>query len=164
TNTYLLNESVVLAQNWPFGINVIVDEGGKTEILTYDGWSGPDGNALVLGGDVFGIVTGTPNRDMALDFARFFTSRGVQETLTSRLGWPAMRTDAFGAVEEWQQPYFESILNALEHTRARPNITSWLQVEQVLSNAFNDIVTNEQEVQPTLQRYQQEITALTEGA
>jgi trehalose transport system substrate-binding protein len=163
TNTYLLNESVVLAQNWPFGINVIVQQGGKSEVLTYEGWEGPAGNALVLGGDVFGIVRGTPNRDMALDFVRFFTSREVQETLTSRLGWPAMRTDAFGAVEEWQQPYFESVLNALEHTQARPNVIYWLQVEQILSNAFNDIVTNGQEVQPTLQRYQQEIDALSQG-
>jgi trehalose transport system substrate-binding protein len=163
TNTYLLNESVVLAQNWPFGINVIVQQGGKSEVLTYEGWEGPAGNALVLGGDVFGIVRGTPNRDMALDFVRFFTSREVQETLTSRLGWPAMRTDAFGAVEEWQQPYFESVLNALEHTQARPNVIYWLQVEQILSNAFNDIVTNGQEVQPTLQRYQQEIDALSHG-
>ncbi len=163
TNTYLLNESVILAQNWPFGINVIVQEGGKSEVLTYEGWSGPAGNALVLGGDVFGIVRGTPNRDMALDFARFFMSREVQETLTSRLGWPAIRTDAFGAVEEWQQPYFESVLAALEHARARPNVTYWLQVEQILSNAFNDIVTGGQEVQPTLQRYQQEIAALEQG-
>jgi trehalose transport system substrate-binding protein len=161
TNTYLLNESVVLAQNWPFGINVIVGQGGKTEILTYDGWEGPAGNALVLGGDVFGIVSGTPNRDMALDFVRFFTSRPIQETLTSRLGWPAMRTDAFGAVEEWQQPYFESVLAALEHTMARPNVTYWLQVEQILANAFTDIVTNDQEVQATLERYQGEIAALT---
>lgn len=164
TNTYLLNESVVLAQNWPFGINVIVDEAGKEEVLTYAGWSGPEGNVLVLGGDVFGIVNGSPNRDMALDFIRFFTSRDIQETLTSRLGWPAMRTDAFGAVEEWQQPYFESVLEALEHARARPNITTWLQIEQVLSNAFNDIVTGGQEVAPTLERYQQEIAALQEGA
>jgi trehalose transport system substrate-binding protein len=29
TNTYLLNESVILAQNWPFGINVIVGEGAR---------------------------------------------------------------------------------------------------------------------------------------
>jgi trehalose transport system substrate-binding protein len=160
TNTYLLNESVILAQNWPFGVNVIVDQGGKTEVLAYDGWSGPAGNFLVLGGDVFGIVKGTPNRDMALDFVRFFTSREVQETLTSRLGWPAIRTDAFGTVEEWQQPYFEAILAALEHTQARPNITTWLQVEQILTNAFNDIVTAGQEVAPTLQRYQGEIDAL----
>ena len=160
TNTYLLNESVILAQNWPFGINVIVGEGGKKEILTYDGWSGPAGNALVLGGDVFGIVKGTPNRDMALDFVRFFTSKAIQETLTAQIGWPAMRTDAFGAVQEWQKPYFESVLNALKNAKARPNVTYWLQVEQSLSNTFNDIVTGGQDVASTLQRYQQEIDKL----
>jgi trehalose transport system substrate-binding protein len=97
---------------------------------------------------------------MALDFVRFFTSKQIQETLTSQIGWPAMRTDAFGAVQEWQKPYFESVLSALQHTKARPNVTYWLQVEQSLSNAFNDIVTGGQEVQPTLQRYQQEIDKL----
>src|SRR5699024_1406482 len=33
TNTYILQESVVLAQNWPFGVNVIVEDGGKDEVL-----------------------------------------------------------------------------------------------------------------------------------
>jgi trehalose transport system substrate-binding protein len=160
TNTYLLNESVVLAQNWPFGINVIVQEGGKKEILTYDGWKGPAANVLVLGGDVFGIVRGSPNRDMALDFIRYFTSRDVQESLTAQIGWPAMRTDAFGAVQEWQKPYFETVLSALKVAKARPNVTYWLQVEQSLSNAFNDIVTGGQDVASTLQRYQQEIDKL----
>jgi trehalose transport system substrate-binding protein len=160
TNTYLLNESVVLAQNWPFGVNVIVEEGGKTEVLAYDGWSGPVANALVLGGDVFGVVKGSPNKAMALDFARYFMSKEVQETLTSQLGWPAMRTDAFGAVAEWQQPYFETILAALQHTQARPNITAWLEVERILSDAFNDVVTGGQPVQETLQRYQQQIQQL----
>jgi trehalose transport system substrate-binding protein len=159
-NTYLLNESSVLAQNWPFGINVIVQDAGKEEIKTYSGWAGPADEVHVLGGDVFGIVTGTPNRDMALDFAKFFMSQEIQEQLTARLGWSAIREDAFGAVEEWQQPYFESVLEALSKARARPNVTYWLQVEQVLSNAFNDIVSNGQEVQATLDRYQQEIDQL----
>jgi trehalose transport system substrate-binding protein len=164
TNTYLLNESVALAQNWPFGINVIVQQGGKTEVKTYEGWQGPAGSALVLGGDVFGIVKGSQNRDMALDFARFFMSADVQAQLTARLGWPAIRSDAFGAVEEWQQPYFDSVNAALATARARPNVTYWLQVEQILSDAFNDIVSNGQDAQSTLDQYQGEIDALVSGA
>src|SRR5699024_9001163 len=85
TNTYLLNESVVLAQNWPFGVNVIVQEGEKEEVLAYAGWEGPAGNALVLGGDVFGIAKGTQNYDMAIDVARFWMQRSVQEQFTSRI-------------------------------------------------------------------------------
>jgi trehalose transport system substrate-binding protein len=43
TSTYLLNERVVLAQNWPFGINVIVQTKEKKDVKTYGGWSGPQG-------------------------------------------------------------------------------------------------------------------------
>ncbi len=164
TNTYLLNESVVLAQNWPFGVNVIVSEGGKKEVKTYSGWAGPAGQFHVLGGDVFGLVKGTPNRDMAIDFAKYFMSKEVQEQLTAELGWPAVRDDAFGAVQEWQQPYFESIKEALTHVKPRPNVTYWGEVENILTNAFNDIVTNGQPVQETLDRYQGEIDTAAQGA
>lgn len=160
TNTYLLNDSVVLAQNWPFGVNVIVDEGGKKEIKTYAGWEGPAGNALVLGGDVFGITKGTQRRDMALDFFRVWASRDVQEALTARNGWPSMRDDALGAVEDWQQPYFETVTEALTFTKPRPNVTYWTDVENILTNAFNDIVSNGAPVADTLDRYQGEIDAL----
>lgn len=163
TNTYFLNQSVVLAQNWPFGVNVIVGEGGMTDVLTYAGWEGPAGNALVLGGDVFGIAKGTPNRAMALDFAKFWMSLPVQEQLTARNGWPAMRSDALGRVEDWQQPYFETVNEALEFTQPRPNVVYWTDVENILSNAFNDIVTSGQPVAETLDRYQGEIDALTGG-
>jgi trehalose transport system substrate-binding protein len=157
TNTYLLNESVVLAQNWPFGINVIVDKGGKKDVKSYSGWSGPQGNVLVLGGDVLGVVKGSQNRDMGLDFAKFFMSKDVQSTLTAKLGWPAIRTDAFGAVQDWQQPYFQSVSEALQVAKARPTVTYWLQVEKSLSDAFNDIVTNGADVKSTLDKYQGEI-------
>ena len=160
TNTYLLNESVVLAQNWPFGVNVIVGEGGKTEVLTYAGWEGPAGNALVLGGDVFGVASGTQNKDMALDLVRFYLTKDVQEQLTAKNGWPSARSDATGAVEEWQQPYFDVVAEALAVTKPRPNLTYWTDVENVLTNAFNDIVTNGADVKETLDRYQGEIDTL----
>lgn len=163
TNTYILNQSVVLAQNWPFGVNVIVGEGGMTDVLTYAGWEGPAGNALVLGGDVFGIAKGTPNRAMALDFAKYWMSLPVQEQLTARNGWPAMRSDALGQVEDWQQPYFETVNEALGFTQPRPNVVYWTDVENILSNAFNDIVTSGQPVADTLNRYQGEIDTLTSG-
>jgi trehalose transport system substrate-binding protein len=159
-NTYLLNESVVLAQNWPFGVTVVVGDGGKTDVLTYAGWEGPAGNALVLGGDVFGVVMGTQNRDMALDFARVWMSREVQETLTARIGWASMRDDALGQVEDWQQPYFETVTEALTFTKARPSVGYWTDVENILTNAFTDIVTGGAEVASTLDRYQEEINAL----
>jgi trehalose transport system substrate-binding protein len=163
TNTYLLNESVVLAQNWPFGVNVIVQDGGKTEILTYTGWEGPAGNALVLGGDVFGIASGTQNKDVALDLVRFYLSKDVQEQLTAKAGWASARSDALGQVEDWQQPYFETVTEALTLTKPRPNVVYWTDVENILTNAFNDIVTGDADVAETLERYQGEIDTLVNG-
>lgn len=163
TNTYLLNESVVLAQNWPFGVNVIVGDGGKTEVLTYPGWEGPAGNALVLGGDVFGIAKGTQNKEAALDLVRFYLSREVQEQLTALNGWPSARSDALGQVEDWQQPYFETVSEALGFTMPRPNVVYWTDVENILTNAFNDIVTGGMDVAETLERYQGEIDTLASG-
>jgi len=160
TNTYILNESVVLAQNWPFGVNVIVQDGGKTEVLTYTGWEGPAGNALVLGGTVFGITKGTERRDMALDFVKLWMSKDVQEAFTARNGWASMRDDALGQVEDWQQPYFQTVTDALALTKPRPNVTYWIDVENILTNAFNDIVTGGSPVAETLDRYQGEIDAL----
>jgi trehalose transport system substrate-binding protein len=154
---------VVLAQNWPFGVNVIVKDGGKTEVLAYSGWEGPAGNALVLGGDVFGIAKGTQNKDVALDLVRFYLSREVQEQLTALNGWPSARTDALGQVEDWQQPYFEVVSEALGFTKPRPNVVYWVDVENILTNAFNDIVTGGQDVAETLDRYQGEIDALAGG-
>lgn len=160
TNTYILNESVVLAQNWPFGVNVIVQDGGKTEVLAYPGWEGPAGNALVLGGDVFGIAKGTENFDMAFDVAKFWTLQSVQEQLTAKAGWASMRTDALGAVEEWQLPYFQVVSDALGFTKPRPNVTYWTDVENILTDTFNDIVSNGANVQETLDKYQEQIDAL----
>jgi trehalose transport system substrate-binding protein len=160
TNTYILNQSVILAQNWPFGVNVIVEQGGMKDVLTYTGWEGPAGNVLVLGGDVFGIAKGTPNKDMALDFTKLWMSKDVQEQLTAQNGWASMRSDALGAVEEWQQPYFETVTEALELTKPRPNVTYWTDVENILTNAFNDIVTNGADVADTLDKYQGEIDKL----
>lgn len=162
TNNYLLDETVMLAQNWPFGVIVIVGEGEKEEILTYTGWEGPAGNQLVLGGDVFGIATGTENREMALDFTRFWMSQEVQEQLTAQIGWASMRDDALETVEDWQQPYFEVVTEAMEYTQARPNIEIWPQVESILGSAFDDIVGNQAPVEETLEGYHAEIEALQE--
>lgn len=159
-NTYMLDESVYFMQNWPFGVNVIVKDGGKSEVMTYAGFEGPAGNALVLGGDVLGVAKGSPNKDMALDFFKVLSMTSVQEQLTAALGWPSILTDANGSVEDWQKPYFDTITEALGVTKPRPNVPYWPDVENILTNAFNDIVAGGADVKSTLDRYQGEIDAL----
>ncbi|WP_236838741.1 sugar ABC transporter substrate-binding protein [Caldalkalibacillus salinus] len=156
-NTYLANESVYLGQNWPFGVNVIVEEGGKEEIKAYSGWAGPAGESHTLGGEVIGIPKGAPNKALALEFAQYLMSKEVQETLVSKLGWPSVRTDAYGQVEAWQQPYFDAVNEALQSSEPRGNVPYWPEVEKAILGAFQDIVIDGQEAQTTLDRYAETI-------
>jgi trehalose transport system substrate-binding protein len=150
TNQFLAQESAYLAQNWPFGVRLLVQEYGKTAIQTYSGWAGPARKAHVIGGEVLGIPSGSRDPGLALDFIRFMQSRSVQEILTMRLGWPAVRTDAYDQVEAWMRPHFDAITEALEHGIFRRNLPYWPDYEKLLNEAFVRIVVRGEAVEGTL--------------
>jgi trehalose transport system substrate-binding protein len=157
TNTFLATESVYLARNWPFGVHLLVQQAGKTQIKAYPGWRGPIRQAHVLGGEVIGIPRGAPHRELALQFMRYLISKSVQESLVSALGWPSFRSDAYGTIEAWQIPYFAAVQEALSHARPRPQVPNWAEVDRALSGAFRDIVYAGQPVQTTLDRYHRQL-------
>ncbi len=115
TNDALAQESAYLAQNWPFGVPLLIKEYGKTAIRTYSGWAGPAREAHVIGGDVLGMPVDAPHRQLALALIRHLQSREVQMLLTSRLGWPSLRADVEGTVEAWLQPHVAAVGEALRH-------------------------------------------------
>lgn len=152
-NTHIATESVYLGQNWPFGMNVIVRDGGKKEVLAYNGWRGPVKESHVLGGEVIGIPTGAPNKALAIEFAKYLMSKEVQEALTTYNGWPAVRSDAYGQVAAWQEPYFDAINDVLEHAEARPNLVYYGAVEKAMNEAFRECVIEGEPVKPTLDKW-----------
>lgn len=157
TNTFLAMDAVYLARNWPFGVQLLVQEAGKTEIQVYRGWRGPVREAHVLGGEVIGIPKGARQRELALEFMRYLMSKPVQETLVSHLGWPSYRTDAYGTVQAWQAPYFAVVQEVLTHVLPRPQVPYWAQVDRAVTGAFRDIVYDGQPVQATLDRYHRQL-------
>ena len=154
TNSFLGTESVYLARNWPFGVHLLVQQAGKTQIKAYAGWRGPVQEAHVLGGEVLGIPKGARHRDLALDLMRYLMSKPVQESLVSALGWPSLRSDAYGTIEPWQTSYFAAVQEALRHARPRPHVPNWAEVDRALSGAFREIVYEGRPVQATLDRFQ----------
>ncbi len=156
-NTYIANDSVYIGQNWPFGINVIVEEAGRDDVLAYSGWAGPAGEFHVLGGEVSGIPVGSPNRDAALVFAEYLMSRETQELLVTELAWPSVREDAYGVVEGWQAPYFEAIRESMENAKARPNVVYWGAVQGIMADAFQQIVLDGADVEQTLNAAQEDV-------
>jgi trehalose transport system substrate-binding protein len=157
TNAFLATESVYLARNWPFGIHLLVQEAGKTQIKAYHGWRGPVREAHVLGGEVIGIPKGAHQRELALEFMRYLMSKPVQELLVSSLGWPSFRSDAYGSIQSWQAPYFAAVQEALTHAQPRPQVSYWAQLDRALTGAFREIVYEGQPVQATLDRYYREL-------
>jgi trehalose transport system substrate-binding protein len=157
TNAFLATEAVYLARNWPFGVHLLVQVAGKTQVKAYHGWRGPVREAHVLGGEVIGIPKGTEQRDLALALLRYLMSRPVQEILVSNLGWPSFRSDAYGSVHSWQAPYFAAVQEALEQAQPRPHVSYWAQLERALTGAFREIVYEDHPVQATLDRYHREL-------
>ncbi|MFN3430812.1 MAG: extracellular solute-binding protein, partial [Candidatus Sericytochromatia bacterium] len=152
-NQFLAMESVYIGQNWPFGIEVIVNQGEKKDIKAYHGWRGPVREAHTLGGEVFGIPKGAPNKEMALKFIGYIQSREVQTKLVQKLAWPSMRTDSYAEVPAWQKPYFEAVKEALQHAVARPNVPYWEDFDKSINMAFREIVVEGRDVQVTLDKY-----------
>ena len=152
-NQFLATESVYLGQNWPFGIEVIVNQGEKTDVKAYHGWRGPVREAHTLGGEVFGIPKGAPNKALALEFISYMHSHEVQSKLVEKLAWPSMRTDAYAEVPAWQKPYFEAVKEALVHAVARPNVPYWEDFDKAINNAFREIVAEDKDVKATLDKY-----------
>jgi trehalose transport system substrate-binding protein len=153
TNTFLATESVYLARNWPFGIHLLIQQAGKTQIKAYAGWRGPVRQANVLGGEVLGIPKGAPHHELALALMRYLMSKPIQETLVSALGWPSFRSDTYGTIEPWQAPYFAAVQEALGHAHPRPQVANWPEVDRALNAAFREIVYEGKPVAATLERY-----------
>lgn len=157
TNDFLANDIFYIAQNWPFGIPIIVKDYGKSEIKAYHGWAGPVKEAHVIGGEVMGIPVGSQNKELALKFIEYMQSKKVQEILVSKLAWPSIRTDALEEVEDWLVPYFQSITEAMSHGVFRENVPYWTDFDKLFNEVFVKIVIEGQDVKKVLDEYHEKM-------
>ncbi|MBW2123115.1 MAG: extracellular solute-binding protein, partial [Deltaproteobacteria bacterium] len=141
SNDYFAREACYLMQNWPFGYRLLVREYEKTNVGVYGGFAGPVRRAHVVGGDVLGIPVGAPHRRLALTFIHFMQTREIQERLVSGLGWPSIRTDAYGTVPGWMKPQFDAVKEALRYGIFRANVPYWTEFNKLFNEAFTLIVT-----------------------
>lgn len=156
-NAILARKEAYIAQNWPFGVSILIRDYGLDFIGTYSGWAGPAGRRHVIGGDVLGIPRNTKRQNEALAFIAFLQSQSVQTTLVRELAWPSIRNDAYTKVADWQKPHFESVMKALEKGVFRRNVSWWPAYQQVVVQAFQDIVMDGADVASTLHAYKQEL-------
>jgi len=157
TNEILARQQAYLAQNWPFGVVVLIQDYKLSFIKTYSGWAGPAGEYHVIGGDVFGIPKNSRNKELALEFIKHVQSKEVQEILVSKLGWPSIRKDAYGQVQEWQQPHYQAVTEALAQGVFRENVTWWPAYAKYATEAFREIVVEKAPPEETLKKYKEKL-------
>jgi len=137
SNDYFARNAVYLMQNWPFGYQIITGKYGKKDVGVYHGFPGPEKEAHVVGGDVFGIPSGSKNKDLALQFIRYMLSKEVQTVFISELAWPAVRLDAYGTSDS---PAFQAVRDAFRHGIYRKNVPYWAEYQKLFEEAFVRIV------------------------
>lgn len=163
TNDALAQESAYLAQNWPFGVRLLIKDFGKSGIATYSGWAGPAREAHVIGGDVLGMPVGSSHRELALRLIEHLESRPVQEILAARLGWPTIRPDATGTVEAWLRPHVAAVQEAMRHGVFRKNVPYWVEYERLASEAVERILWRNEAVDRVLPPLARRLDALRRG-
>jgi len=145
-NELLIDDQVYLVDNWTFAIKVVVEDGEKEEIKAYSGWSGPEGEVHVLGGDVLAVPKGAPHADLAIRLMELLVSKETQQDLLSRLRWLPVRTDAYGDIDPELAPYFDAVRDAMSRAKARPTDPQWTLAEDILDRAFQGLVVNGEDI------------------
>lgn len=152
-NQLLATDTVYYGDNWPFCANVVVKDGGKTEIKADVGFAGPKGINKVMGGNVLAITASCPYIDEAMSFIEFILSKEIQEKIAAQIGWPAARNDSYGEIAEWQVPYFNAVNEAMKYAYPRPVVPYWSAVDQSINDAFKEIVIDGGDVKTILDKY-----------
>jgi trehalose transport system substrate-binding protein len=149
---YIQGETAWLAQNWPFTSSELAKQDLLDRFDVYAGWTGPEREAHVIGGDVLGITKGVSGEELeaAVALAQFLMSKETQEALAEQNAWPSIRDDAYGTVPEDQQETFEAIQGALENGYYRPNVAYWSDVSEQMNVAIRRIVEGGEDAKTVL--------------
>ena len=158
---YLQGETAWLAQNWPFTSAELLKQDllGKFEV--YEGWTGPERAAHVVGGDVLGIPRGVTGKEKeaALGLAEFLMSKEAQETLAAEQAWPSIRDDAYAEVPDEQKETFAAIQAALEDGWYRPNVLYWSDASEQMNAAVKRVIVDGESVKTVLDELHAKIEA-----
>lgn len=139
-NELLIGDEIYLVSNWAYGIKVVVEDAGKTEIKAYPGWKGPESEVHVLGGDVLAVPKGAPHPNLAVKLMELLLSKESQQKLVSTLGWPPARLDVYDTIPTELAPYFDAVNEALSFALARPTMPQWALLENALDHTFVDLI------------------------
>ncbi len=163
---FLVGETSWIAQNWPFTSGVLAEQGLLDFFGVTPGWRGPVRAAHVIGGDALGMPRGIPpaRRDAARSLAQFLMSRETQQALLEANGWPAVRSDAYGAVRAELRGTVAAIEAALRDGWVRPSVPYWRDVSDALNEAVRRVLERGEPVPAALNALHRQVAAAAQRA
>jgi ABC-type glycerol-3-phosphate transport system substrate-binding protein len=142
-NEMLINDKISLISNWTYGIKVVIENAGKTNIRVSPG--ALEGGTHVMGGDLLAIPVGAPHPEQAIKLIELLVAKQTQRALAENLFWAPVREDVYDELsvqawpEEWRE-HFRVIREALRTAVLRPTTPEWGLVEEVLSDALQAVL------------------------
>jgi hypothetical protein len=138
-NNVLITDKVSMVDNWPFGIKVVMGDFKKAHIKVTPG---VEKSAHVLGGDVLAIPRGAPHPEWAIPLIEQLVAKQTQRALAEKLFWPPVRADVYAelSAKPGMKEYFGVIQTALQTAVMRPITPGWSLIEEVLSDALQEVL------------------------
>ncbi|MGN6671922.1 MAG: extracellular solute-binding protein [Thermomicrobiales bacterium] len=158
--TALGADRAAIGPNWPAVAEDLLQRGGKRELVTYAGPTGPAGLARLISGQVLLAPRNAPNPDGALALAAHLRSLDVQRTCSTNLAWIPARDDAFGAAPAWQQGVATATRQALHAARAIAPVRDRAAFDAILSDACRAIAFDGKPPQDALAQAAERLRAI----
>lgn len=127
------------------------------EYGTSDMPSGKGGSISVLGGEDIAMFN-SANREGAWKFMKFMTGAFAEEEM-AKCGQIPVNTDALESDTVKAQP-FAPFLKAITSAKARPQVATWSEIDNLLKVAVTDIIVNGADAQGTLDALAANVDAL----
>ncbi len=154
-------DEILLHPNWPFAVPLLKEKGLLPAVLrTAPLPSGPAGAATILGGGYLGVPRTAPHPKLAVKLIQFLTSAPVQRILVRKLGWFAVREDAWSAMSPGDREDFSGFLAMRKAVRARPSLLVYPKISQIWQDGFYRLIFGKENPGQVLPEMQRKIEAL----
>ncbi len=154
-------DEILLHPNWPFAVPLLREKGLLPSVLrTAPLPKGPAGAATILGGGYLGIPRTAPHPKLAVKLIQFLTSASTQRKLVGKLGWLAVRNDAWSAMSLRDKRDFSGFLAMRKAVRARPSLLVYPQISQIWQDGFYRLIFGKEDPAQVLPEMQQKLDAL----
>ncbi|MCY6355909.1 ABC transporter substrate-binding protein [Clostridium sp. ZS2-4] len=154
--TTLTQGKVAMTIAWPSWV-ATVDNPKSSKVVNKVGFSAVPGkvsfDTAVIGNWLLGIPNSSLNKDAAVDFLKYITSKESQKTMALQGGGVPTRTSVYKD-EELQGKYrhYEAQLDALTHSAARPRTPYWSQIEDVWGLYLSEILSGKMDIKEGLDK------------